>query len=188
MTAETWSITVSFVAMLLIAMSYFFKNKSGFLLFQAMGMVFIMTSYLLDGEYFAMIGLGIGLARALVFFGYEKKDKKASVLWSVFFSVLTVAVYFIVNVGILKEAKWRDVVYLIGLVLYAFIFRIRDLELMRYTVTIPTALSILYNVLCRAAPFIIVSYVFELGANILSILKYHVFAKTKETQQEKENE
>lgn len=189
MPPETWSLIVSFIAMALIISSYFLKSKSGFLLFQSLGMVFLMTSYLLDQLYFAMIGLGIGLARALVFFAYEKKNKNASVLWSFFFSGLTIAVYLIVNIGILDSAKWEDIVYLVGLVFYAFVFRIRNLELMRYTVTIPTALSILYNVLCKATPFVVISYVFELVANIVAILKYHVFGKNKEEQtKEKEYE
>ncbi len=145
-------------------------------------MIFLMASYLFDKLYFAMIGLGIGLARALVFFAYEKKNKSASIAWSFFFSGLTVAVYFIVNIGILNSAKIEDIVYLVGLVFYAFVFRIRNLELMRYMVTIPTALSILYNVLCKATPFVVISYVFELVANIVAILKYHVFGKNKEEQ------
>ena len=37
MTWEEWALLFSFVAMLLIAASYFVKNKSGFLLFQSSG-------------------------------------------------------------------------------------------------------------------------------------------------------
>ena len=177
--------TVGFVAMALIIASYFVKNKSGFLLFQSLGIVFLMVSYLLEGLYFAMIGLGIGLQRALVYFVYEKKDKQAPIAWAFVFAGLTLAVYFIVNIWVLRSARIEDIVYLVGLALYAFVFRIRDLEVMRYTATIPTALSILYTVLCRATPFVVLSYIFELSANIAAILKYHVFAK-KEIQYEKD--
>jgi hypothetical protein len=172
--------------MSLIAVSYFVKKKSGYLILQASGIVFLMTSYLLSKEYFAMIGLGIGLMRTLVFFAYEQKNKNASILWSVLFSALTVAAYFIIDCGILGRAKPIDVIYLVALILYAFIFRIRNLEVMRYTVTIPTVLAVLYNVLCKAALVVIVSYSFELCANIVSILKYHVL--TKEIHEEKEYE
>ena len=187
MTPETWSLIVSFIAMVLIISSYFLKSKSGFLLFQSLGMVFLMTSYLLDQLYFAMIGLGIGLARALVFYAYERKNKTASVLWSFFFSGLTIAVYFIVNVGVLDSAKWEDIVYLVGLVFYAFVFRIRNLELMCYMITIPTALSILYNVLCKATPFVVISYVFELLANVLALLRYRILGKRKEEKEYEED-
>lgn len=185
MTAETWSITVSFVAMLFIAVSYFVKSKGGYLLFQAFGMLFLMASYLLCGEYFAMIGLGVGLLRALVFFAYEKRNKTAPLVWAFVFAGMTVGVYLTVNICILQKTDIRDAVYLVSLVLYAFVFRIRDVETMRYAVTIPTSLAVLYNVLCRATTFVILSYTFELGANILSILKNHVFTKTKEVQGER---
>ena len=75
--------------------------------------------------------------------------------------------------------SWYDILYLIGLVFYAFVFRIRNIETLRYVITIPTALSILYNVVSGAAIFAVISYCFELCANILSILKYHVFGREK---------
>lgn len=185
MPPETWSLIVSFIAMAFVVSSYFLKSKSGFLLFQSLGICFLMASYLFDKLYFAMIGLGIGLARVLVYFAYEKKDRKAPLIWAFVFALSTVIVYLVVNIGILHTARIEDIVYLVGLAFYAFVFRIRNLELMRYLSTIPTALSILYNVLCKAAPFVVVSYTFELCAAIVAILKYHVFGKNKE---EKENE
>ncbi|MBR2646048.1 MAG: YgjV family protein [Clostridia bacterium] len=184
MTNHEWSLIVSFVAMVLIASSYFHKKKSLYLLFQSIGIVFLMASYLFDGSYFAMIGLVVGLTRVLVYYYYEKRDKTAPLFWPFIFTGLTIVVYLIVNVGILHSVKFEDIVYLTALAFYAFTFRIRDLETMRYMVTIPTALSVLYNVLIGATVFVIISYVFELGANIVSILKYHVFGKDKKSHSE----
>lgn len=168
---------VSFIAMALIISSYFWGSKSGFLLFQSLGILFLMASYLLDKQYFATIGLAIGLARALVFFVYEKRGKTASIGWSILFALGTISTYFIVNIGILRTAKIEDIIYLVALVLYAFIFRIQNIECMRYMVTIPTALAILYNVLCGATSFVVISYVFELAASLVAILHYHVFVE-----------
>jgi hypothetical protein len=187
MTPEQWSLVASFVAMLLIASSYFWKNKSGFLLMQAMGMVFLMVSYCLDGLYFPMIGLTVGLARSLIFYAYEKHDKVAPLFYPFLFTGLSVIAYLVINVGILHVQAWYDSIYLVGLVLYAFIFRIRNIEALRYIVTIPTALSILYNVVSGAAIFAVISYCFELGANLVSILKYHVFGKNKEDEEYEKN-
>ena len=39
---------------------------------------------------------------------------------------------------------------------------------------IPTVLSLLFNALSGAAIFATLTYVFELSANVISILKYHV--------------
>ena len=187
MAKERWAFVVSLIAMLLIASSYFFKKKSLYLILQSAGMVFLMSSYLLTGEYFAMIGLAIGLARALTYFAFEIHDKKASIFFPFLFSGLSVAAYCIINLWILKTAKLVDIIYLAGLVGYAFIFWIRDLKTMRYLVTIPTALSILYNVLIRAVPFVIISYSFELAANLAAIAKYDLFKK-KAASPQKENE
>ena len=42
---------------------------------------------------------------------------------------------------------------------------------------IPTVLSVLFNLLTDAAFFTFLSYLFELGANVASIFKYHVIGK-----------
>ena len=179
MTAENWSLLVSFAAMALIAASYFLKSKGGYLLFQSVGMIFLMTSYCIDGLYFPMIGLGVGLARALIFFAYEKQNKESPLIWPFVIAAASITVYLVFNVGILKTQNPYDLLYLAGLILYAFAFRIHNLELFRYVVTIPTVICLLYNVVSGAAIFATLSYGFELGANLLAILKYHVFERRK---------
>lgn len=185
MTAEEWSLITSFIAMILIASSYFWGNVRGFLLSQSSGIVFLMFSYCFDKLYFPMIGLSVGLLRTIIFYGYEKKNKLAPIIWPFIFTGMSVVAYLIINVAILGTKEWYDAIYLVGLVMYAFVFRIRNMEVLRYAITIPTALSILYNVVSGAAIFAVISYGFELCANIGSILKYNVFEKRKE---EKVNE
>jgi hypothetical protein len=174
---ENWALFVSFIAMVLIAASYFMKGKSGFFLYQVLGMIFLMTSYLLTQDYFPMIGLGIGMGRSVTYFVFEKKEKNPSIFWPILFSSLSVMAYLIINVIILQTAKSTAIIYLMGLVLYAFIYWIRDLQKMRYLATIPTALSILYNVVSKAPVFTVISYTFELCANIAAIYKYNVKPK-----------
>ena len=41
---ENWALLVSFIAMVWIVSSYFMKGKSGFLLCQVIGMVFLMVN------------------------------------------------------------------------------------------------------------------------------------------------
>ena len=180
MTREQWAFVVSLVAMLLIASSYFFKKKSLYLIVQSVGIILLMAAYILWKEYFAMAGLVIGLARMLVYLWYERKDKHAPIWWAVLFSLLGVACYLIINLWILKNAKPVDIIYLVGLVAYAFIFRIRSLNLVRYLVLIPTALSIVYNALLGVGTvMVVVSYSFEMCANLVSIAKYHLYDKKK---------
>jgi hypothetical protein len=180
MTREQWAFAVSILVMLVMCSSYFFKKKSLYLIVQSAGITLLMAAYILWKEYFAMAGLVIGLARMLVYLWYERKDKHAPIWWAVLFSLLGVACYLIINLWILKNAKPVDIIYLVGLVAYAFIFRIRSLNLVRYLVLIPTALSIVYNALLGVGTvMVVVSYSFEMCANLVSIAKYHLYDKKK---------
>ncbi len=180
MTREQWAFAVSILVMLVMCSSYFFKKKSLYLIVQSAGITLLMAAYILWKEYFAMAGLVIGLARMLVYLWYERKDKHAPIWWAVLFSLLGVACYLIINLWILKNAKPVDIIYLVGLVAYAFIFRIRSLNLVRYLVLIPTALSIVYNALLGVGTVMVVgSYSFEMCANLVSIAKYHLYDKKK---------
>ena len=134
-----------------------------------------------------MIGLSVGLLRTVIFYGYEKNNKVAPIIWPFIFTGMSVVAYLVINVGILDTKEWYDGLYLVGLVMYAFVFRIRNMEVLRYAITIPTALSILYNIVSGAAIFAVISYCFELCANIGSILKYNVFEKRREDKKREEN-
>ena len=184
---KTLALIAGFFAMAFVVTSYFVRKKSLYLFFQALCIVFLIISYFFNVQFFAMIGLAVGLFRSLTFFAFEKKEKNAPLYWSFIFSLLTLASYFIVNFGILKTSQPLDILCLISLCTYAFIFRIRNLKIVRFTMLFPTFLAILFNVLTEAAIFVTLSYVFELCANIVSIFKYHVFNKKENKEQQLQN-
>jgi hypothetical protein len=174
------SLIASFIALAFVIMSYFMKNKSLYLVCQAICIIFLIASYFFTVQFFAMIGLGVGLMRTVTFFTFEKNGKKASIFFSFLFSALTLSAYLIVNVIILGDANPYDILCLVALIMYAFIFRIRNLKVVRFSMIFPTMLSILFNALTHAALFTTLTYVFELSANLVSILKYHVFGSKKD--------
>ena len=178
---------MSFIAMAFVMISYFVKNKKMYLVFQAACIVFLVLSYGVIGQFFAMIGLFISLIRALVFFWYENKDKRAPIWISVAVSIATCAAYIIVNLMILKTALPLDLLLLCASIMYAFIFRIRNLELVRYTMLVPTVLSVIYNALISAPIFLVLSYGFEGLANIVSIFRYHIIPRYKGRVQNKDS-
>lgn len=177
---ETLSLIAGFIAMSFVVIAYFVKKKVLYLVYQSACIVFLILSYLFNAQYFAMIGMVIGLWRALTFFWLEHKERDASILWSYLFAGLTIASYFIVNFWILGDAKPLDILCLFASCAYAFIFRIRNLKVVRFTMLAPTVVSILYNILSGAALFVTISYSFELGANVVSIFKYHVIKPHKD--------
>ena len=174
---QTLALIASFIAMMLVVCSYFTRKKERFLLFQSLCIVFLIVSYFFTVQFFAMVGLAVGLMRALVYFAYEKKGRLAPFYWPFLLAGLTLASYFTINFAILGDANPLDVLCLIGLVCYAFIFRIRNLKLVRFLMLVPTLLSVLFNILTDAALFASLTYVFELSANVVSIFRYHVFGK-----------
>ena len=168
---------LSFIAMIFVMISYFVKNKKMYLVFQALCIVFLALSYLVIGQFFTMVGLIIALIRALVFFCYERLDKPAPIWIAFVISLAIFIAYAILNLIVQKNASSLDIIVLIAGVMYAFIFRIRDLKIVRFTMLAPTFLSFLYNILIEAPIFLILSYGFEGLANIVSIFRYHVFPK-----------
>lgn len=159
--------------MAFVICSYFVKKKN-FLLFQSLCIVFLIISYFFNLQFFAMAGLIVGLMRALTFYYYENKNVEAPIYWALIFCFLTLASYFVINFFILKDFKFIDLLYLIGLISYIFIFRIRDIKKVRFLMVIPTAISLIYNIWSGAAIFATLSYAFELSANLVSIIKFNV--------------
>lgn len=178
---DVLALITSFIAMSFVVFAYFIKKKELFLLFQFLCIVFLIISQFLVFEFFSAVGLIIALFRTLVFYVYEKKEKLAPLIWPIVFTSLSLASYFIINLWILNTVKPIDIIFLIGLILYAFIFRIRDLKIVRFTMLIPTTLSIIYYVLISAPVFTVCSYSFEFLANIVSIFKYHVLKPKQKT-------
>ena len=167
----TLSFIAGLIAMIFVVSSYFLKNKKLYLFSQGLGIVFLIISFFFISEFFATVGLVVGLLRCLVYFLYEEKGKTAPIFFALCFSVMTVAVYFIVNVAVLKTNKPADIINLAALIGYAFATRIPNFRLMRWVALIPNVLSLTYCVVIAATPFVITSYFFELSANVFSIWK-----------------
>lgn len=164
---------VSFAALVLIVLSYFVSKKN-YLLLQTLGMVGLLLSFLLKANFFAMVGTGVSIVRAVTFFVYEKRDKRAPISLSLLFAALTVAAYLIVNVGIQMTAKYEDILYLVSLVCYAFTFRIRDRRTLLYISLVPTSFGLVYTIVSFTTVFVLISYAFELSANVVAIGKMHI--------------
>ena len=128
---EVLSLIASFLALVFVIFAYF-TSKKNYLMFQSLCIVFLIISYFFKAQFFVAIGMIVSLGRSLTFYYFESKDKDASILWSFMFSALTIATYFIVNFAILGDAKLLDIICLCALILYAFIFRIRNLKMCFY--------------------------------------------------------
>ena len=172
MTNDRIALLISFVAMLMYASSYLFRKKSTYLVFQGLGGLSLVFSYLFMGEYFAMISLFLGLSRTITYFCFEKNDKAIPVWIVVANCIVLFLNYVVVNICILKTANLVDILLVISFCLYAIVFSFRNLQKVRYAITIPLALTVLYNILINAPIFTVVSYSFELVVAIATIIYY----------------
>jgi hypothetical protein len=75
MDRELLALIVSFVAMVIVAASYFTKKKLHYLSLQLLGILFLIMSYFFTEQFFAMVGIAIGGLRTVTFFLYENKEK-----------------------------------------------------------------------------------------------------------------
>ncbi len=182
MYSEILANATSFIAMVLIASGYFFNRKSLYLFFQSAGISFLVLSYFFSLEYFAMLGVSVALIRTLVFYAYERKQKNAPYVWSFAFCSVTVVLYIAclkINGGTFCRL---DAVYLFALCGYAFVFRIRNVKTVRFLCLFPTAICVVYNTFIDAPVFSVLSYIFELSANVISIILYYYATNIKITE------
>lgn len=174
----TLSFVMSAIALALYSGSYFFNNKRNYLIFQLTGNVFLSLSYLLMGAYFTMVSVAIGIARGLICYTYEKKNKEVPAYMIIALCAVTVLSYVIINYVVLSgtASPW-DILYMIASCLYAITFAIRNIKLMRYIVLIPHACAIAYNLLIAAPISSAISYGIEFTITIVAIIKFHIQEK-----------
>ena len=174
------STVASFIALVLYSLSYFFKSKRHYLVLQGSGNVCLAISFLLLGEYFTMVSVVIGILRAVVCYYYEARNRRVPIWVIVMLCSMIIASFFVVNTLILKTAKPWDILYLVASCLYAVVFTIRNLTVMRYVVLVPHVLSIAYNLIIQSPIFTAISYTIELIVTVVAIIKFRLQDKRDE--------
>ncbi len=124
-----------------------------------------------------MISVSIGIARGLICYTYEKKDKEVPAYMIIALCGATILSFIIVNCIILPSASVWDVLYLISSCMYAVTFAIRNIKLMRKIVLIPHALAVAYNLLINAPISSAISYGIEFVITVVAIIKFKIEEK-----------
>ena len=167
----TLSTIIGFVAMVFAMSSYFVKKKSIFLMAQAGAILSLAFSCLFIVQYYAVVSYVLGLIRVGVFYLYERKGKTAPNLWIAIFVGLYMLFYVVVNILILQKFNTLDILLLVANVFFTVAFSIRNLIILRYVFLLPLAISTVYYLLVPGGSlFVIISYTFELCANLLAII------------------
>lgn len=171
---------MSTIALCFYSSSYFFNSKSKFLILQLSGNLFLSLSYFLLGSYFTMVAVALGIARGLICYWYEKRDKKVPVGFIIGLCLASILSYVIINCILMQsQASVWDILYLFASCMYALTFAIRNIRVMRFVVVIPHVSSILYNLLVQAPISSAISYGIELTVTLVSILRCEMAKKRK---------
>ena len=169
------SFVMSTIALAQYSLSYFFNSKRNYLILQLSGNIFLSLSYLLIGSYFTMIAVIIGIARGMICYIYEKKDKKVPIYHIIGLCLASILSYIIINYVVLRsQASVWDSLYLFASCMYAVTFAIRNLKVMRYVVLLPHASAVVYNLLIHAPISSAISYGIELVVTVVAIIKNEV--------------
>ena len=176
------SFVMSTISLILYSCSYFFNSKKKYLIFQLFGNLFLSVSYLLIGSYFTMVAVAIGIARGLICYVYEKKDKSVPVYYIIGLCLASILSYFIINFVILSESSVWDFLYLFASCMYAITFAIRNLRVMRFIVLLPTSSAIAYNLLVHAPISSAISYGIEWVVTVVAIVKFELARKREKAK------
>jgi len=171
------SLICGFIGMAFAVSSYFVRKKTMFLTCQAGAVIALALSCLFIEQYFAVVSYFISIVRIWVYYIRERQNKPTQNWVKCIFGGLVIVSYVIINIVILQDFKLLDVMFMIAGVMYAFVFGIRNLMVMRYVFLIPTIMTLIYYVLINATVFVIISYAFELCANIVAIILYSKTSK-----------
>ena len=172
------SFIMSALALALYCSSYFFNSKKKYLILQMSGNVFLSLSYFFMGAYFTMVSVAIGILRGLICYTYEKHNKKVPLYMIMGLCFVTVLSYVLINYVVLSgtASPW-DILYMAASCMYAIIFAIRNIILMRYVVLIPHTCAIAYNLLVHAPISSAISYGIEFVITVVAIVKFRLQEK-----------
>lgn len=159
-----------FFALILLVLSYQNTKKEKFLLIQIFANIFFGLQYLSLKAFSAFCSSIISLIRTLIFFKYEKKDKRTPLL---------ILIIILVVISIFGALTYEGIYSLIPIVItlaYSYGTWQKKLKL-TYTIGIFAAILWIYYNFLVGAYIAIIGSIFELLASISGLIKLTRFNK-----------
>ena len=156
---------IGLIAFVIFILSVQQKSKSRVLIFQLIANAFYGIQYLLLNVFTACIMNFISIFRGLVFFKFEKENKKVSPFWLAFllFSILLVA--------LLTVRTPISIIPIIISILYTVSTYQNNMFFIRLTFTLCAIIWIYYNIKVGAYTAVI-GNLFELTSGIISLWRF----------------
>ena len=150
--------------------SWFVRNKKLFLTVQSIAIILLALMNFFNAIFLPVFTYLIAFIRMIFYYSYEKSNKSVPFLIKSLFALLNVVAYFVLNAISGTLFNPVDLLIMTASVLYAYGFGIRNLQHLRLFFVPPTVMSIIYFALIPNSLFALISYSFELGANVVSFI------------------
>lgn len=128
------------VALIIYLISYFFKERKNFLIFQFVGDLFYALSYIFDGSLVAGINTFISMACVLVLFILTEKKKEAKIYLFFIFASL-----YIIN-GAIFFTDAFDLIPIITSVLFTMGYFAKTMKLTKIFMLLPNIFLVVYGI------------------------------------------
>ena len=160
------------IALVVVSISYFLKNKSTFMIFQVITNFFYAMAFLVVSEYVGAIITIISIFRCLYIYIAEKKQFK----YKLHFLPIFVAMYIVVT--IVFYTNTFDIMALCSSTLFTIAYVITNLQTMRYVLLIPNSILVAYNILTTTYASAVLDFL-EVVVILVAILKFYYQNKQK---------
>lgn len=160
------------IALILVCIGYFLKNKSGFLIMQMISNVFYASSFILQNALVAGIVTLISIVRCVFIYLSEKNDIKESIFF------IPVFIFLYLFVGLDLWGSWLDIIPMCTSTIFTLAFYIKNLQVMRCVVLLPNAMLVGYGILCKTYTNAILNFI-EMSIIVVSII-YFEYIKRKD--------
>lgn len=128
------------VALIIYLISYFFKERKNFLIFQFVGDLFYALSYIFDGSLVAGINTFISMACVLVLFILTEKKKEAKIYLFFIFASL-----YIIN-GAIFFTDTFDLIPILTSILFTMGYFAKTMKLTKIFMLIPNIFLVVYGI------------------------------------------
>lgn len=153
------------IALVVICVGYFVKQKPLFLILQIVGNIFYGGAFLILNSVSAGIITLISTIRCIYIFVAEKYNFK----YTLYFLFIFIAAY--ICVGILFWQHWFDFIPIITATLFTIGYYVKNLNLMRYILLVPNAMLVFYCIMCKTYTSALLDFI-EFSVIIVAIIKF----------------
>ena len=154
------------IALILVAIGYFMKSKSAFLIYQVVADFFYALAYIVVDAWTAGIITMISLVRCIFLYFAEKKNLKHTT------EFLFIFVFFYILISVIFWAGPLDLMPLATCIMFTFGYEIKNMQVMRYFLIIPNVILVIYNILTTTYASALLDFM-DIAVIVASIIKFY---------------